>query len=333
MKPLCFFVGEVNLSSMTKEKYIPLDRQFSIISEDQEDLENNELLFSLGHSALKTWVDLESEYRCVILAEAGAGKTEELLNRAKALSEQGRPSFFIRIEEIEQDFYDAFEVGTEGEFNAWLESTEEAWFFLDSVDEARLDTPRAFEFALKRFAKGIRIGAHRAHLYISSRPYSWRPEADRELLNRHLFLAAKKHEDDNTEDNLTQPQSALTVYRMSPLDKERIRCFCEKRSVNDIDELLREIDRASIWSLAQRPLDLDSILSKWRKDKKLGSRLDLLEHSINEQLNDEHNIDRAQRQPLNLEQAHKGAQRLAAAVVMSGQSSINIPDASPDKFG
>lgn len=318
---------------MTKEKYIPLDRQFSIISEDQEDLENNELLFSLGHSALKTWVDLEGEYRCVILAEAGAGKTEELLNKAKALLEQGRSSFFIRIEDIEQDFYDAFEVGTEDEFNAWLESIEEAWFFLDSVDEARLETPRAFELALKRFAKGIKKGAHRAHLYVSSRPYSWRPVADRELLNRHLFLAAKKYEDDNTEDNLTQPQSALTVYGMRPLDEERIRCFCEKRSVNDIDELLREIDRASIWSLAQRPLDLDSILSKWRKDKKLGSRLDLLEHSINEQLSDEHNIDRAQRQPLNLEQAHKGAQRLAAAVVMSGQSSINIPDASSDRFG
>lgn len=332
MKPLCFF-DEANLSSMTKEKYIPLDRQFSIISEDQEDLENNESLFSLGHSALKTWADLEDEYRCVILAEAGAGKTEELRSRAKALSKQGRLSFFIRIEDIEQDFYDAFEVGTEDEFNAWLASTEEAWFFLDSVDEARLETPRALELALKQFSKGIKNGAHRMHLYISSRPYSWRPVADRELLNRHLFLAAKKHEDDNTEDNLTQPQSALIVYGMRPLDEERIRCFCEKRSVNDIDELLREIDRASIWSLAQRPLDLDSILSKWRKDKKLGSRLDLLEHSINEQLSDEHNIDRAQRQPLNLEQAHKGAQRLAAAVVMSGQSNINIPDALPDKLG
>ncbi|RDL44118.1 hypothetical protein DN730_10820 [Marinomonas piezotolerans] len=318
---------------MTKEKYIPLDRQFSMISEDQEDLDNNQLLFSLGHSALKTWADLEGEYRCVILAEAGAGKTEELRNRAKALSEQGRPSFFIRIEDIEQDFYDAFEVGTEGEFNGWLESTEEAWFFLDSVDEARLETPRAFESALRKFSKGIKKGAHRMHLYVSSRPYSWRPEADLELLNRYLFLAAKKHEDDSTEDNPTQPQSALTVLGMRPLDEERIRCFCEKRSVNDIDELLREIDRASIWSLAQRPLDLDSILSKWRKDKKLGSRLDLLEHSINEQLSDEHNIDRAQRQPLNLEQAHKGAQRLAAAVVMSGQSNINIPDASPDKLG
>lgn len=318
---------------MTREKYILLDRQFSIVSEDQEDQENNELLFSLGHSALKTWADLESEYRCVILAEAGAGKTEELRNRSKALSEQGRLSFFIRIEDIEQDFYDAFEVGTEDEFNAWLESTEEAWFFLDSVDEARLETPRALELALKQLSKGIKKGAHRAHLYVSSRPYSWRPEADRELLNRYLFLAAKKQEDDCTEDNLTQPQSALTVYGMRPLDEERIRCFCEKRSVNDIDELLREIDRASIWSLAQRPLDLDSILSKWRKDKKLGSRLDLLEHSINEQLSDEHNIDRAQRQPLNLEQAHKGAQRLAAAVVMSGQSNINIPDALPEKLG
>lgn len=125
MKPLCFF-DEANLSSMTKEKYIPLDRQFSIISEDQEDLENNESLFSLGHSTLKIWADLEGEYRCVILAEAGAGKTEELRNRAKALSEQGRPSFFIRIEDIEQDFHEAFEVGTEDEFNAWLELTEEA---------------------------------------------------------------------------------------------------------------------------------------------------------------------------------------------------------------
>lgn len=54
---------------MAKEKYIPLDRQFSIISEDQENLENNESLFSLGHSALKTRADLEGEYRCVILAE------------------------------------------------------------------------------------------------------------------------------------------------------------------------------------------------------------------------------------------------------------------------
>lgn len=318
---------------MTKEKYIPLDRQFSIISEDQEDLENNELLFSLGHSALKTWVDLEGEYRCVILAEAGAGKTEELHNRAKALFKQGKPSFFIRIEDIEQDFHEAFEVGTEDEFNSWLESTEEAWFFLDSVDEARLETPRAFELALKRFAKGIKKGAHRAHLYVSSRPYSWRPEADRELLNRHLFLPAKKHEDDNTEDNFTQPQSALTVYGMRPLDEERIRGFCEKRSVNDIDELLREIDRANLWSLAERPLDLDSILSKWAEDKKLGSRLELLNHNINKQLSDDHSAKRAQRQALNLEQAQKGAQRLAAAVVMSSQASINIPDISSKKLG
>ena len=318
---------------MTKEQYIPLDRQFSVISEDQEDLENNELLFTLGRSSLKTWVDLESEYRCVILAEAGAGKTEELRNRAKLLSEQGRPSFFIRIEDIEQDFYDAFEFGAEDEFNAWLESTEEAWFFLDSVDEARLETPRAFELALKRFSKGIKKGVHRAHIYLSSRPYSWRPKDDGVLLDRLLFLDAPKQKSDELEDDSSKSKSALTIYGMRHLDEERIRSFCEERLVNDIDELVQEIKRANLWSLAERPLDLDSILSKWAEDKKLGSRLELLNHNINKQLSDDHSAKRAQRQALNLEQAQKGAQRLAAAVVMSNQASINIPDISPKRLG
>ncbi len=96
---------------------------------------------------------MDHEFRCVILAEAGAGKTEEFRRRASALASQGKPAFFIRIEDIEADFYEAFEIGEEAQFQSWLQSTGEAWFYLDSVDEARLENPRTFEKALRRFTK------------------------------------------------------------------------------------------------------------------------------------------------------------------------------------
>jgi len=316
------------------ESYVPLERQFSPVSKSQEDAESNEFLSGWDHDKPQTWDDMGREFRCVILAEAGAGKTEELRQRASVLWNQGKPAFFIRIEDIETDFYRAFEIGEEAQFQAWLQSTEEAWFFLDSVDEARLENPRAFEKALRRFAKDIKEGAHRAHIYLSSRPYAWRPREDQRLLDEILFLAAVPHESEGSkEDQQAEPKSALTIYTMRPLDVERIRHFSIARVAKNIDRLLREIERVNLWSLAERPFDLESILAKWEDDKALGGRLELLRHNIDKRLRDDHNSDRAQRQPLNLERAREGARRLAAAVVLTGQAGLNVPDSASIKPG
>ncbi|MEW4982972.1 MAG: hypothetical protein AB1Y26_07055 [Cycloclasticus sp.] len=314
------------------ENYVPLDRQFSPVPKSQEEVESDEILSVWGVANPKVWGDMDHEFRCVILAEAGAGKTEELRQRASVLASQGKPAFFIRIEDIEADFYEAFEIGEEAQFQTWLQSTEEAWFFLDSVDEARLESPRAFEKALRRFAKDISIGAHRAHIYISSRPYAWRPREDRRLLDDILFLAAL--EDEGSEEvKQAKPKSSLTICTMRHLDEERIRRFCVTREAKDIDYLLLEIARTNLWSLAERPFDLEGILAKWAEDKALGSRLELFRHNIDARLRDAHNSDRAQRQPLNLEQAREGARRLAAAVVLTGQAGLNVPDVASVKPG
>ena len=120
---------------------------------------------------------------------------------------------------------------------------------------------------------------------------------------------------------------------MRPLDKERIRGFCVARAAKDIDRLLHEIERANLWSLAERPFDLEGILSKWAEDNALGGRLELLRHNIDKRLRDDHNTDRAQRQPLNMEQARQGARRLASAVFLTGKAGLNVPDATPVKPG
>lgn len=272
---------------MQIETYIPLERQFSLVPKNQEDAESDEILSHWGTTVFNTWDDLDSEYRSVILAEAGSGKTEELRQRASDLDSQGRPSFFIRIEDIETDFCSAFEVGNEIKFQSWLQSTDEAWFFLDSVDEARLDNPRDLEKALRRFTKGIAKGAHRAHIYLSSRPYAWRSNQDRKLMDEILYLASPQNDADNEEGQQSKPQSALTIYIMRPLDEEKIRCFCLARQTNDIDGLLREIERTNLWSLAQRPFDLEGVISKWDNDKSLGGRMELLSHNIEKRLRDD----------------------------------------------
>ncbi|MCP4747886.1 MAG: hypothetical protein GY874_17375 [Desulfobacteraceae bacterium] len=315
------------------ENHVPLERQFSSVPKSNKEAERDEILTIWGHIKPKTWDDMDHEFRCVIIAEAGAGKTEELRQRASVLTNQGKPAFFIRIEDIESDFYKAFEIGGETQFQSWLESTGEAWFFLDSVDEARLENPRIFKKALRCFAKGIQRGAHRAHIYLSSRPYAWRPREDRSLLDEILFLAAPKEGESGKDAQKAEPQSSLTIYMMRHLDKKKIRRFCKARGTKNIDCLLHEIERANIWKLAERPFDLEGIIAKWDKDNKLGGRLELLRHNIDKRLRDDHNTDRGQRQPLKMEKARQGARRLAAAVILTGMPGLNVPDVASDKPG
>jgi len=172
---------------------------------------------------------------------------------------------------------------------------------------------------------------HRAHIYITSRPYSWRPKEDRRLLDCILFLPREGQ--DGEEGVQTEPQSVLTVYVMCPLDEERIRRFCVAYATRGIDLLLREIERANLWNLAERPFDLEGILAKWDEDNELDGRLELLRHNIDKRLRDSHNINRVQRQPLNIEQARQGARRLAAAVILTGMLGFNVPDAALVKLG
>ena len=318
---------------MQIESYVQLDRQFSPVPKNEEEAESDEIRLIWGHVKPKTWDELDQEFRCVILAEAGSGKTEEFRQRASVIVSQGKPAFFIRIEDIEADFYKAFEIGGEAQFQTWLQSIGEAWFFLDSVDEARLENPRVFEKALRRFATGIEKGAHRAHIYLSSRPYAWRPKEDRRLLDKILFRVAPQEDETSTEVEQTEPESALTIYIMRHLDKDRIRIFSMAREAKKTERLLDEVARLNLWNLAERPFDLEGILAKWDQDSKLGGRLELLRHNIDNRLRDDHNIDRAQRQSLNLDQARQGARRLAAAVILTGKPGLNVPDAVAIKPG
>lgn len=317
-------------------KPVPLERYFSPIRESDVDSDEQDFSSFFMGSKRITWTDLEEEFRCVILAEAGAGKSFEMEVRARHAQELGRAAFFIRIEDIADGFEDAFEVGSVGTFESWLSSQEEAWFFLDSVDEARLDNPLAFGKAIKLFAARIKMAQNRARVFISSRPYAWRARSDRELVERYLpFTKANSEKTDYADsfsnevdaDEAIEAESSLNVYFLDPLDESGIRKFATYRGAIEIDRLILELQRTNLMSMAARPFDLEGILGKWDTDQSLDGRLELLQHNIDLRLR-EIDPNRAQRQPLNREKARRGARVLAAAVVLMAAPGIRIPDST-----
>jgi hypothetical protein len=316
------------------ENYIQLDRNFSVVSKDLDYNYKESWSSFLGSSNNTDWKDVIKEFRCVILAEAGAGKTEELKQQAYLLESQRLFSFFIRIEDIDSNFEESFEVGSQDDFNQWMASSDEAWFFLDSVDEARLNNANAFKKAITKFSGRIDKAKHRAHIIISSRPYSWRPLEDRKLLNEKLPLPNIKKDDETHSKSDAQQNDfsdSLKVWALRPLDRERIKQYCCARGTKKTEELINEIDRLNLWSLAERPFDLETIIDKWNEDYLLNSRLELLRHNMSVKLTEKHSAGRAEFQTLTLKTALDGARRLAAAVVLSGKAGISISGAAPNQ--
>ena len=315
---------------------VPLVRRFSPVAASPSDSDEKQIQELFEFRSPATWEDLDKKYRSVVLAEAGAGKTFEMLARAQHVEQQGRPAFFSRIEDIGDDFQYSFDVGSAEGFEQWLRSQDDAWFYLDSVDEARLENPRTFEKAIRRFSREIRNAQHRAHVCISSRPYAWRARSDRDLVKRHLPLpkqrSERRGEDPKTTD-ISGSEDGLEVFVLWPLDERDIRQFAEHRSIPEVDRLIDDLERRNLIDLAERPFDLEAILDKWACDGALGSKSELLHHNVKMRLKDSHNPDRAHRQSLNLAQALAGARGLAAAVVLTGERDIQVPDGTHARGG
>lgn len=132
------------------DEFVELRRNFYSVSTDDAVWVDYEDKPNWAMSEATHWDELEHNYRTIILAEAGSGKTIEIQQAAKRIKSAGKYAFFIRLEYLSEGMEYAFDDGQTGtlkEFEEWLASDEEAWLFLDSVDEARLRDPRDFEKA------------------------------------------------------------------------------------------------------------------------------------------------------------------------------------------
>jgi hypothetical protein len=298
------------------------------------------------------WADLLKGYRTIILSEAGTGKTEEIRQTAKSLRAEEKKAFFMRLEHIPDDFEDAFEVGTFEEFTEWLASTDEGWLLLDSVDEARLRNPSDFERAIRKIGRRIQAALDRVHIVLTGRASAWRPRTDFELCQRHLpfapettrLAAPKLPAEDSLDDaldlesldtvdlNEKETPSAFQIVTLDDLSTSQITAFSQALGVTNTRAFLEEIERADAESFTTRPQDLEELVDFWKKEQRIGTRLELMQNSVQRRL-EERDQNRREAQPLPAVRAREGARLLAAASILGKEPTIQVPDGSHNNKG
>lgn len=314
--------------------YIDLKRKLKEIPKEQL---NEEYDFSLGGGGYGSvdWQEVIDEYRTVVLSEAGTGKTEELKELTKKLRSKNRPAFFIRLEDLTSNFEDAFEIGSYEEFTSWMESENEGWLLLDSIDEARLSDPRDFERAIKKISKKLTTALDRVHIVLTGRTSAWRPKSDLSLCNDLLSLNQNRtgnaKEAESPCDNISTSNSSKTTtfkfYQLVELNREQIKMFAKEKGIPSPVKLLDDIERVDAWSFTTRPQDLIDLIEYWSVHNKLGTRMELMEDNIQRKLS-ERSLDRAEPNELTQAELYSKAQILAAVSTLTQIPHIELPEGS-----
>lgn len=320
------------------DEFIQLDRTFHELTLEEGADDDAGFTRFFGRRKQLRWQNLLSEYRVILLSEAGSGKTMEIRNVARSLRQGGKPAFFVRIEHVSRDFEDAFEEGSFEEFEVWAKSGEEGWLLLDSVDEARLRDPKDFERAIKKLGRLLASVLQQAHIIISGRATAWRAKTDLLLCAGALpyKLAEKKMADEDTSADETQDittteantgttlDGPFKIVALDDLHGAQIDAFLRGKKVQDRKAFRDSVERKDAWSLTTRPQDLAELVEFWNEHQRIGSRLELMQSSIERRL-EERDQDRAESHPISVERLRLGARLVAAATTLTQESAIRVP--------
>lgn len=317
--------------------FIDLDRHFVEWRKDTN-VDPEWFAFYSLHGKL-TWKDLLSRQRVVILAEAGSGKSEELKERARILTEEGKFAFYATVEAVGKDgLEDALSPSERAKLAEWRASDQPAWFFVDSVDEAKLDGVR-LDTALRKVADGIANAETRSRIILSSRHTDWEYTRDLERLNYRLpifkpqIAPAAPSPDEILIKTLHRrhkevdptPIEVPLVVLMAGLNTERIRLYAAAKGINDINAFIQALEKSDLKGMARRPLDLEWLVKFWLSKGRFEPYAVMLELCIQERIQ-EPDAQRARGDNLNQELIVKALERIGAALVFGGKRAITIPD-------
>ncbi|MEZ6855020.1 hypothetical protein [Halodesulfovibrio aestuarii] len=293
--------------------YIQLNRTFNFLSKDAQDALSVEIREELlGQET--GWDELLKIKRCVLLAEAGSGKTEEFQNIVAVLTQQGKKAFFFRLEELAVGLFFP-EPDGESNFNDSLASGEEVFIFLDAVDEAKLKSINAFESALKVLAARCRAAFERINIFVSSRASEWTGIKDLRFVERYLTPQV-------SDEGVLKP-FAPKVYLLKPLTGDQMLTFAKVRGVADPEEFVEQIFKQGAQAFASRPLELDDLIFYWKREGRIGSLSEIITGSIGRK-SVEWNEDRAAERSLSPDQVQSGLRDIAFALTMGKRSSIHV---------
>lgn len=309
---------------------LDLKREFNSVSADG-DLHDDLLRSMRRHNGrVQDWNWVLRSRVVVVLNEAGAGKTAELVDQAARMPND-RPGFFLRIERLcTRNFASAFESEAEHRrFQQWRRSRREAVFFLDSVDEAKL--PRDLDrnplsLAIQTVEQALSGQIHRTRFVISSRPSAWTPELELTEVRRLAAVYAKRAVSAEGDAPL---EHFVTLAPLDNRQRQQLAGWAQAPS-----DFLDALYRAAAADFASTPLDLLELVKAYSAEREAGRNGVAVFESLStmtDQAISRRIAETGSDQPRNRLPASRtrlGARRIAAACVLAQQLAISLPGSS-----
>lgn len=332
--------------------HVPFERRFASPSEDRLRDPDYLSVWSRQGKGVFGWDELH-EYRCVVvLGEGNCGKTYEFRQQHQRLRADGRFSFFVFLELLQDsDFLDAITAEEEHEFEVWSNETDkEAVFFLDAVDELIL-RKGTLRKALRKIKTALGPQAHRARFFVSCRPNDWNEELDigavvnllapreqkAEALEppdgEKLFSAVftrEKSVESKQEGQQGDSDRPVKVLALLPLNRKEIVEFAKLYAPECSKAFETHLEKNELWHLYQLPAEIMSALDQLMVEGRLGNLEEQLVFGIGQKLRE---VSQKKRNELSEERAMEGAERIALALLLMKRRSIYLETPGGDSEG
>lgn len=299
--------------------FIDLNRRFETYQDNltPDELAQQSYMSSLyANQTGKGWDELLKDRLLVILGEPGSGKTVELKAQHKRVKQT---SFFLRLEQlVTEELTSIFDATDNAKFDKWKTGKTDATFFLDAVDESKLQKEEDFFKALERVKKAIGSSLYRAKFVISSRISEWRPLTDRNAVLENLGFNSKEN------NQVHDTPSQIKIVTILPLSSSQVERYANSLEVTNTDQFLSALEEANAWGFAGRPLDVEHLVDYWKDNNHLTNFTDLTEYMVSKLLVELPN--KLKQDPITAKDARLGAENLAAAVILSRCLKIRVID-------
>ncbi|SIO71997.1 hypothetical protein SAMN05444172_8374 [Burkholderia sp. GAS332] len=326
-------------------RHVDLLRTFTRLSEQSREDDEWITYLDAKHGKL-TWSDLHEKRVVVVVGEAGIGKTTEFKDETERLGTQGKVAFFVELSQLAVS--DSWELAlghSDFAFEAWQQSTEVGYFFLDAVDEARLTSHVALKKALRLVHANLRLYFSRVRIAVSSRWTDWSIDdvqtAVKELLVEPIDRACRKPRLEASEvpqghavppsfdepDTYEPPETF--VASLAPLSILEAQKLARAWGVPDEKKFWSAISDGDYEHLATRPLDLNWMVEVWKGKRSLGTYRELIEGSVANRLQETNPSYHASGAVLSPAQLREGAELLAAATELSGRAYVSCETSAP----
>jgi hypothetical protein len=286
--------------------YVDLKRCFIPVTSDAEPELAIARVWGRKYGGWLDWPELLDHARVVLLAEAQSGKSAEFRNMAATLRDGGRPAAYTSIEQL-ADGRLGLSPSETLFFDTWKGGSHRAWFFLDSVDEARLNRKK-FDDALRYLATAVGPALGRANVLVSCRASDWKGTSDLQTIldilpiprpppapvmgpaeDRDAALLDPIFErsgSDRPKPKEEKKKPDVLVVRLVPLTDEQRRIFARAKGINDTDAFVKAIERQGLDVLAERPGDMLELVQHWIGHSRFGTLSAMTEGAVAAKLNE-----------------------------------------------